>query len=217
MPTSNMQISTSKAHLVLASSWDQWRTIKPTFARKFASNDNGIGRENGMLPHCYEEVSSFDGKGLEVWIKGSSCFKWQNEQDTISAGLLTRHRSTHVDGTGREDYPLRISSTKSNGWSKLHVQQMEQLNIVIQEKRPNRLYGNLLLHDNARSYIANMTKAAIQTLGWEVLPHPPYSPDLAATDFYLFRSLLNNMRGLVLNNDAELEILVGWMFRVLTE
>ena len=54
------------------------------------------------------------------------------------------------------------------------------------EKRPNRQQGVLLMHYNARPHIAYITKEAIQTHDWEVLPHPPYSPDLATTDFYLF-------------------------------
>ena len=49
-----------------------------------------------------------------------------------------------------------------------------------------------------------MTKEAIQTLGWEVLQHPPYSPDLAPSDFYLFRSLSNALHGVTFNNDVEL-------------
>ena len=58
--------------------------------------------------------------------------------------------------------------------------------MAIQEKRLNRQRNVLLLHDNARPHIANMTKEAIQTHGWEVLPHSPYSPNLSPTDFYLF-------------------------------
>jgi histone-lysine N-methyltransferase SETMAR len=30
------------------------------------------------------------------------------------------------------------------------------------------------------------TTAHIAKLGWIVLPHPPYSPDLASSDFHLF-------------------------------
>ena len=74
--------------------------------------------------------------------------------------------------------------------------------MAIHEKRPNRQHGVLLLHDNARPHIADMTKEAIQTHSWEVLLHPPYSPDLAPTDFHLFRSLSNAM--FLFNNDAEL-------------
>jgi hypothetical protein len=50
-----------------------------------------------------------------------------------------------------------------------------------------------------------MTKATIQELDWEILPHPPYSPDLAPSDYYLFRSLSNNLRGVSFNNNAELQ------------
>ena len=88
--------------------------------------------------------------------------------------------------------------------AELYVQQMQRLNNAIQQKRPDRQYGVLLQHDNARPHIAIMTKEAIQTLGWEVLPHPPYSPDLAPSDFHLFRSLSNALRGVSFNNDVEL-------------
>jgi hypothetical protein len=51
-----------------------------------------------------------------------------------------------------------------------------------------------------------MTKAAIQELDWEILPHPPYSLDLApsiTTSSSL--SLCNNLRGVSFNNYAELQ------------
>jgi hypothetical protein len=50
-----------------------------------------------------------------------------------------------------------------------------------------------------------MTKAAIHEFDWEILPHPPYSLDLAPSDYHLFRSLSNNLRGVSFNNDAELQ------------
>jgi hypothetical protein len=58
-----------------------------------------------------------------------------------------------------------------------------------------------------------MTKAAIQELDWEILPHPPYSPDLAPSDYHLFRSLSNNLRGVSFNNDAELQNWLDDFFR----
>jgi histone-lysine N-methyltransferase SETMAR len=73
-------------------------------------------------------------------------------------------------------------------------QQLSRLAEAIQQKRPGR-HGVILQHDNARPHTANMTKAAVQKLDWEILPHPPYSSDLAPSDYHLFRSLSNNLRG----------------------
>ena len=44
-------------------------------------------------------------------------------------------------------------------------------------------------HDNARvhTYLVSMTK--FHELRYELLPHPPYSPDLAPSDFFLFPNL----------------------------
>ena len=38
-----------------------------------------------------------------------------------------------------------------------------------------------------------MTRQKLLQLGWEVLIHPPYSPDIAPSDFHLFRSLQNSL------------------------
>ena len=47
-----------------------------------------------------------------------------------------------------------------------------------------------LQHDNARPHLAEPVTRKIQELGWQVLPHPPYSPDLAPSDYHLFLSLV---------------------------
>jgi hypothetical protein len=50
-----------------------------------------------------------------------------------------------------------------------------------------------------------MIKEAIQELDWEILPHPPYSPDPVPSDYHLFRSLSNNLHGVSFNDDTELQ------------
>ena len=43
-------------------------------------------------------------------------------------------------------------------------------------------------HDNARPHIAKCVKDKLERLSWNLLPHPPYSPDLAPSDNKLFRT-----------------------------
>ncbi len=54
----------------------------------------------------------------------------------------------------------------------------------------------LLQHDGASAHTALKTKAKIEELdGIELLPHPAYSPDLAPSDYGLFRSMSTFLRG----------------------
>ncbi|GFY59949.1 histone-lysine N-methyltransferase SETMAR [Trichonephila inaurata madagascariensis] len=54
----------------------------------------------------------------------------------------------------------------------------------------------LLLHDNARLHVARVARNTIQQPGCETLCHPPYSYDLAPSDYYLCHSLVNHLRGI---------------------
>ncbi|KOX76329.1 Histone-lysine N-methyltransferase SETMAR [Melipona quadrifasciata] len=44
-----------------------------------------------------------------------------------------------------------------------------------------------------------------QNFDWDVLPHPPYSPDLAPSDYYLFLSLKNSLRGKSFKSISEIK------------
>jgi len=75
--------------------------------------------------------------------------------------------------------------------SELYCAQLEMVNEKLLKIRPalvNRR-GVLFLHDNTKPHISKMTQEKIKELQWEVLTHPPYSPNLAPSDFNLFRSM----------------------------
>jgi hypothetical protein len=55
--------------------------------------------------------------------------------------------------------------------------------------------GLLLHHDNARSHAAQAAQERIQELQWELLEHPPDSPDLAPSDFHLSDPLRDDLDG----------------------
>ena len=79
------------------------------------------------------------------------------------------------------------------------------MNEAIRLKRPHRQGQTILLHENARPHVAQVVKAALQELEWEVLQHSPYSPDLASMDYYLFRSLSNHVRGVTFDIEKDLK------------
>ncbi|XP_020293890.1 histone-lysine N-methyltransferase SETMAR-like [Pseudomyrmex gracilis] len=43
--------------------------------------------------------------------------------------------------------------------------------------------------------VAKLNLHPQKSFGWEMMQHPPYSPDLAPSDYHLFRSLQNNVDG----------------------
>lgn len=69
--------------------------------------------------------------------------------------------------------------------------------------------GPVLLHDNASSHNAKKSVEHAQQLGFDVLPHPPYSPDLAPTDYHVFRSLQHYIANKIFNSDEDLENVVA--------
>jgi len=77
-----------------------------------------------------------------------------------------------------------------------------------------RRYGQVvLLQDNAPPHRAALTLSHIQdTLGWELLPHPAYSPDIAPSDYHLFRSMKNHLRNVQFQNVAQVENWVAQFF-----
>ena len=62
---------------------------------------------------------------------------------------------------------------------------------AIKEKRRGMLSrGFRLLHDNAPVHTASVAKAAVKECGFKEMEHPPYSPDLAPTDYHFFSKLI---------------------------
>ena len=67
---------------------------------------------------------------------------------------------------------------------------------AINRKRRQLMRSGILLHhDNAPSHSSRVILDNIKELDIEILPHPPYSPDLAICDFWLFPNLKNKLPG----------------------
>jgi len=71
----------------------------------------------------------------------------------------------------------------------------------------------LLLHDKARPHTSAATRDAIQHLDISVLPHPPYSPNLAPSGFHLFPKLKEHLKGQRFSCEEEIKSAVRKWFQ----
>jgi len=79
---------------------------------------------------------------------------------------------------------------------------LDDLKKEVNKTRPSRLGSGMYLHiDNAKPQCAN---TQITELGFQRLTHPPYSPDLAPSDFYLFGRLKRIFNGKNFVDDGDL-------------
>jgi histone-lysine N-methyltransferase SETMAR len=58
--------------------------------------------------------------------------------------------------------------------------------------------------DNARPHSSKLTNCFIEENGLKRIPHPPYSPDIAPTDFYLFGYVKEKLAGMIACSIEEL-------------
>uniref|UniRef100_A0A670Y7B2 Mos1 transposase HTH domain-containing protein n=1 Tax=Pseudonaja textilis TaxID=8673 RepID=A0A670Y7B2_PSETE len=87
-----------------------------------------------------------------------------------------------------------------------YCEMLQKLRKAIQNKRRGKLSSKILfLHDNARPHTANHTREVLNAFKWEIFPHPPYSPDLAPSDYHLFPRMKTWLGTQRFDNDAELQ------------
>ena len=73
----------------------------------------------------------------------------------------------------------------------LYAEVLRRLQENVRRKRPDQWHNNiwLLHHDNAPAHAALLTRRFLTDSNMTVVPHPPYSLDLAPSDFFLFPKL----------------------------
>ncbi|UYV81057.1 hypothetical protein LAZ67_19002676 [Cordylochernes scorpioides] len=123
-------------------------------------------------------------------------------KQTLSAGKLMATVFWNRKGLLLCDFMRRGTTINSDRY----CETLKQLRCAIQNKRRGMLTkGVRFHHDNARPHTANQTTALIEEFEWELLSHPPYSPDVAPSDFHFFPELKKNLGGTQFQDDDELE------------
>lgn len=152
--------------------------------------------------------------GDEKWVtydnvnrKRSWCKKDESAQMTAKPGIHQKKVMLSVwwDYQGIIYFEILRRNETIN--SDVYIQHLSNLNNEIQKMRPglaNRK-GVVFHHDNATPHTSLATRQKLLELGWDVLPHPPYSPDIAPSDYHLFRSLHNFLDGKKFKNDEDVK------------
>ena len=85
-----------------------------------------------------------------------------------------------------------------------YADQLRRLRECVKKTRRGLLRkGVWLLQDNAPPHTSQIAIAAADQCGYRLLPHPPYSPDLAPSDYYLFANLKLHVKGRRYNTDCD--------------
>ena len=73
----------------------------------------------------------------------------------------------------------------------VYAEQLLRLNSELMNKRPALVHRKKLFFHrvNARHHTAKLVTENMKEFNWELMPHPTYSPDLAPSDYDLFRGL----------------------------
>jgi histone-lysine N-methyltransferase SETMAR len=91
--------------------------------------------------------------------------------------------------------------------AKYYVTLLDKLKQQLVSKRRGKLSkGILFLQDNAAPHKAAITHQKLAYLHFEVLKHPTYSPDLAASDYCHFSNLKKHIKGRKISSIEEAKL-----------
>jgi len=133
-------------------------------------------------------------------------FRVQNSAEKVLASILWDQ-----DGILLIDCLPKAQTIDAEYYSSLLVQLKE----ILKEKRRGTFIKSVLfLHDNAPAHQALATRKKLPYLGFQYLDLPPYSPDLAPSDYHLFPGLKKQLKSRHFSSDAEvIAAAETWLYR----
>ena len=134
-------------------------------------------------PESKQQSKQWKSRGSKPPIK----FKTQHSADKVLATIFW-----DAEGIIFIDY-LDKGKTVNGAYYANLVRRLRQE--LIKKRRGKVTRGVLLHQDNAPPHTSQVAKAAIQESGFELIDHPPYSPDMAPSDYFLFPNLKSCLRG----------------------
>ena len=102
-----------------------------------------------------------------------------------SAGKVMATIFWDSDGIILNDYLQKGKTITGEYYASL----LDRFDAILKKKRPHLAKKVLFHHDNAPAHTSVIATAKLFDLRYEILSHPPYSPDLAPSDYFLFPNM----------------------------
>ena len=138
--------------------------------------------------------------------------EWKHPQLPFKKKFKTQPSAVFRDSQGPvlEHYQERGTTITSAWYSEMLT---DWLKPAIQSKHRELLLKRVvLLHSNARPHTAAHTAETLWKLKFEVMAHPPYSPDLTPSDYHLFGPVKEALKSRWFTLDQEVkEAVHSWL------
>ena len=143
---------------------------------------------------------------IRLWHATKSGFYMTASNDRLSGWSKKKLQSTSQSQTctQKRSWSLNPGETST---SEKYAQQISEMHWKLQCLQPalvNRK-DQILFHNHAWLQVAQPTLQKLNELGYELLPHPPSSPDLLPSDYHFFKHLDNVLQGKCFHNQQEAE------------
>jgi len=135
-------------------------------------------------------------------------YVWPGNQATINAVEVNIISKTKKARTSRSKFKAMlfsdIQAIVMSEWvpsgqtvnQQFYIKVLSKLSERVRRKRPELWRNGWILHqDNTPAHNALSVKQFLANKNISVLEHPPYSPDLASCDFYLFPKIKSVLKG----------------------
>ena len=161
------------------------------------------------LIECHKSDKTFLSRivtGDETWVhhyeseSKRSSMEWRHPtsprvkkfKSQRSAGKIMATVFWDIEGVILVDFMPKGTTINSD----VYIDTLRKLKARLRRVRPHLDMSKVLLqHDNARPHTSLKTREVIASFGWTTVTHPPYSPDLAPSDYHLFGPLKEGVRG----------------------
>ncbi|UYV75132.1 hypothetical protein LAZ67_12002594 [Cordylochernes scorpioides] len=95
---------------------------------------------------------------------------------------------------GLENNPDFLDNVRKTVNAEFYKEVLRRLHKAVKRKRQDLAQRWRLHHDNAPAHTAFLVTSYLTRIGVEVLPQPPYSPDMSPPDYFLFPKVIQDLK-----------------------